>query len=142
MELLGQINFNFGLSFLADFSYVASKDLSNPELSYSDTYSSRFNFNVRYVFPQDLFWVEYHVRHHGDQKEVDLGSNPIGPIIPGFTVNSFRAGITLFKQSGFPQQLGVIIGNLTNILYSEFSNASFFRPAPKRHVILTWSIRF
>lgn len=42
----------------------------------------------------------------------------------------------------FPQRIGVILGNLTNILYSEFSNAGFFRPAPKRHVIFTWSIGF
>jgi hypothetical protein len=38
--------------------------------------------------------------------------------------------------------LGITIGNLTNTLYSEFSNTSFFRPGPKRHILLTWNTRF
>ncbi|MBN1224974.1 MAG: TonB-dependent receptor [Candidatus Aminicenantes bacterium] len=141
-EMLSQFLFDFGLSLRGDFSYVASKNLSNPEIPYSDTYGSRLNLNIRYAFPENRLWIEYHVRYHGDQKNVELLDNPIGNIIPGFTVHSLRAGVTLFKKSGFPQQIGVIIGNLTNTLYSEFSNASFFRPAPKRHVVLTWSARF
>jgi hypothetical protein len=73
---------------------------------------------------------------------VNLGVNPIGPILPGFVVHTFRAGTILFKKSRFPQQIGLIFGNITNALYSEMSNASFFRPAPKRHIILTWGTRF
>jgi len=141
-ETLGFIQFEFGLTLTANFSYITSKNLTNPELPYSDTYGSRVNLNLRYTFPSDLFWVEYHVRYNGDQKDVSLVNNPIGDIIPRFTVHSLRAGVTLFKDSPFAQQLGIVLGNLTNTLYSEFANASFFRPAPKRHVVLTWSIRF
>jgi hypothetical protein len=97
---------------------------------------------VRYDHPKRLFWVGYDLRINGEQKDVLLVQNPIGDIIPGFVVHSVSAGITLFKNSSFPQHLGIIIGNLTNVLYSEFSNASFFRPAPKRHIVLTWSTRF
>jgi hypothetical protein len=86
--------------------------------------------------------VEYHVRHNGRRKDVDLGTNPIGLFLPSFTVHSLRTGITLFKNSAFPQQLGIIINNLTNTLYAEFSNASFFRPAAKRHILFTWLFRF
>ena len=142
VEALTQYSFDFGLSFLGSFSYMKSENIENPELMNADTYGSRLNLNVRYAVPGDLFWVEYHVRHNGDQKHVDLGSNPIGSVIPGFTVHSLRAGFTLLKNTPFPQHVGVIVGNLTNTLYSEFSNASFFRPAPKRHVVLTWSARF
>ncbi|MFQ6109284.1 MAG: TonB-dependent receptor plug domain-containing protein [Candidatus Aminicenantales bacterium] len=142
LELLIQLRFDFGLSLMADFSYVTSENLTNPELMYADTYGSKVNLNIRYTFPNDLFWIEYHIRHSGDQKDVNLVNNPIGEIIPGFTVHSLRAGITLFKDSLLPQQVTIIIGNLTDTLYSEFSNASFFRPAPKRHVVLAWSTRF
>ncbi|UCH94351.1 MAG: TonB-dependent receptor [Candidatus Aminicenantes bacterium] len=142
IEALGRVFFKFGLSAMANITYIKSKDLGNPETPYVDTYSSKFNLNVRYDHPKRLFWVGYDLRANGDQKDVILVENPIGDIIPGFVVHSLSAGITLFKNSSFPQQLGIIIGNLTNTLYSEFSNASFFRPAPKRHFILTWSTRF
>lgn len=142
IEALGRVFFNFGLSAQANMTYIKSKDLGRPETPYVDTYSSKFNLNVRYDHPKRLFWVGYDLRINGDQKDVLLVQNPVGDIIPGFVVHSLSAGITLFKNSSFPQQLGIIIGNLTNELYAEFSNASFFRPAPKRHIVLTWATRF
>jgi hemoglobin/transferrin/lactoferrin receptor protein len=142
IEVLGKVAFDFGVSAMANVTYIKSKDLGNPETPYVDTYSSKFNFNLRYDHPSKLFWLGYDLRINGDQKDVDLGVNPIGDIIPGYTVHSLSAGITLFKDSAFPQQIGIIVGNLGNALYSEFSNASFFRPAPKRHIILTWNARF
>ncbi|MCJ7580235.1 MAG: TonB-dependent receptor [Candidatus Aminicenantes bacterium] len=141
-EALAQFSFDFGLSFLTSFSTMKSENLANPELMNADTYGSRINFNVRYAVPSQLFWVEYHVRHNGEQKYVDLGDNPIGSVIPGFTVHYLRGGFTLLKNTPFPQYIGIIVGNLSNALYSEFSNASFFRPAPKRHVVVTWTARF
>ena len=142
LEMLTDLRFDFGLSLMADFSYITSKNLTNPELMYADTYGSRVNLNIRYTFPNDLFWIEYHIRHNGARKDVNLVDNPIGEIIPGFTVHSLRAGVTLFKDRLFPQRVTLVIGNLTNTLYSEFSNASFFRPAPKRHIVLSWSTQF
>ena len=139
IEALVNLNIKFGFSITTNFTHLTSKDLGNPELPFVDTYSSKLNLHVRYDSPKDPFWIEYHLRSNGDQKDIDLGNNPIGPIIPGFTVHNLRAGFTLFKKSSYAQRVGIIIGNLTNTLYSEFSNASFFRPAPKRHIVLTWS---
>lgn len=141
-EALIQLNFDFGIMLTTNFNYFISNNLTNPELPYSDTYGSRLNLNLRYTFPKELFWIEYHIRYSGEQKDVQLVENPIGNVLPSFTVHSLRGGITLFKGSKFPQQLGIIIGNLTNTLYSEFSNTSFFRPGPKRHILLTWNARF
>jgi len=141
-EALAQLDLDFGLTVAANYNYFNSKNLTNPELPYSDTYGSKLNVNLRYTFPRELFWLEYHVRFNGEQKDVQLVDNPIGEVLPSFTVHSIRGGITLFKSSKFPQQLGVTVGNLTNTLYSEFSNASFFRPGPKRHILLTWNARF
>ncbi len=141
-EALLQLNFDFGLMLTTNFNYFISNNLTNPEVPYSDTYGSRLNVNLRYTFPKDLFWLEYHIRYNGEQKDVQLVENPIGDVLPSFTVHSLRTGITLFKGTKFPQQLGITIGNLTNTLYSEFSNTSFFRPGPKRHILLTWNTRF
>ena len=142
IEGLGRVGTRLGVSFAANFTYLTSKDLGNPELPYVDTYSSKLNLHFRYDNPKDLFWIEYHIRHNGNQKDIDLGNNPIGSTIPGFTVHNLRVGTTLFRSSAFPQRVGIIFGNLTNTLYSEFSNASFFRPAPKRHIVFTWSASF
>ena len=142
IEIYGGYSFKFGVSLSSNFTYIKSKDLGNPETPYVDTYSSKFNLNARYDSPGKFFWATYDLRINGKQKDIILEDNPIGDIIPGFTIHSLSAGITLFKNTSYPQQIGIRVENLSNTLYSEFSNASFFRPQPKRQVVLTWSARF
>jgi hypothetical protein len=38
--------------------------------------------------------------------------------------------------------LTLAISNLTNELYAESANASFFRPEPKRSLTVTWDVSF
>jgi outer membrane receptor protein involved in Fe transport len=142
IEMLGRLVFRFGLSVSANYTHITSKDIGNPEMPYTDTFSSKLNLNLRFDDPRGLFWLDYNVRHHGDQKDVVLGDNPIGDIIPGFTVHNAGVGLNLFRKSATPMQLGIVVANLTNALYSEFANATFFRPAPRRHLVLTWSLGF
>ncbi len=141
-ELAAGVYLDFGLSLNMNYTKLNSDNLGDPETPYVDTYSSKLNFSARYENPTGLFWASYDLRVNGSQKEVQLGDNPIGDIIPGFTVHTASAGLNLFKNSRTPMRLGVIVGNLSNALYSEFSNASFFRPAPKRYVVLTWAMDF
>lgn len=141
-EVAAGVYLDFGLSLTFNYTKLNSDNLGDPETPYVDTYSSKFNFSLRYDNPGGLFWASYDFRINGEQKEVQLGDNPIGDTIPGFTVQTASAGLNLFRNSKTPMRFGVIIGNLTNTLYSEFSNASFFRPAPKRYVVLTWSMDF
>lgn len=141
-EATGKVIFNFGLSSQANFTYLKSTNVGDPETPYVDTYSSKINVNLRYDHPKKWFWVGYDLRINGRQKDVNLGVNPLGEIIPSFTLHTATIGINLFPNSKIPQQLALIIQNLSNILYAEFSNASFFRPAPKRHIVLTWNMRF
>ncbi len=141
-EISAGVYLDFGLSLNFNYTNLSSDNLGDPETPYVDTYSSKFNFSLRYDNPGGLFWASYDLRMNGEQKEVQLGDNPIGDTIPGFTVHSASAGLNLFRDSKTPMRLGIIAGNLTNTLYSEFSNASFFRPAPKRYVVLTWSMDF
>lgn len=142
IEILGQYDFRFGVTLGANYSYIKSRNMTNPEVPYTNTFGSRLNLNLRYTSPRGLFWIEYYARLSGAMKDVNLGVNPIGRIIPGFTVHTLRFGTTFLNKSAFPQQIVVIFGNLTNALYTEVANASFFRPAPKRNIAVNWSARF
>lgn len=142
VEASAKFIFNFGLSSQANFTYLKSTNVGDPETPYVDTYSSKVNVNLRYDHPKKCFWVSYDLRINGRQKDVNLGVNPLGDVIPSFTLHTASIGINLFKNSKYPQQLALIVQNLSDILYAEFSNASFFRPAPKRHIVLTWNMKF
>ncbi len=142
VELSGETQIAFGLFLGANYTWIRSKDLINPTIPYTNTYSSRLNFTLRYDAPRNNWWAEYRLRINGRQQDVIMMNNPIGPTIPGYIVHDLSAGITLFKKSRTPQRLGVILANVGNTLYAEFSNATFFRPAPKRHLVITWNSSF
>jgi len=141
-ELAGGVYTAFGVTVSFNYTKLNYDDLGIEELSSADTFSSKFNFNVRYDHPDNLFWVGYDLRITGDQKEVQIGDNPIGDIIPGFTVHNASVGLNLFRNSEHPLRVSLLVGNLSNTLYSEISNATFFRPAPKRYIALNWSMNF
>jgi len=141
-EFMGEVETPLGLSLAANYTRLWSKNLTNPEFHLTDTYSSRLNLQVRYAAFRGRFRAEYHIRLSGSRKDIDLGVNPIGAVIPGFTVHTLRLGTVLFADSKFPQEISLVVENLSDALYSEFSNAGFFRPAPGRHAVLNWIVRF
>jgi outer membrane receptor protein involved in Fe transport len=61
---------------------------------------------------------------------------------PGRDEPPIRAGATVIRRGGFAQRVHVAMTNLTDALYAEFSNASFFRPEPRRGVTLGWEMTF
>ena len=67
--------------------------------------------------------------------------NPVGDILPGFTVHNVRAGFRFFA-GGFEKRLDLALTNLTDELYAEAANSTFFRPEPRRGVALTLSTAF
>ena len=69
-------------------------------------------------------------------------NSPIGPVLPAFTVHGLRGGARLFRLGGTTHEIFVVVSNLGNRLYAEFSNANFFRPEPKRSLALGWSTSF
>ena len=50
--------------------------------------------------------------------------------------------MTVYERGRQRHTLGIVIANLTNELYSEFSNTSFFRPQSKRNYIGTYRFSF
>jgi hemoglobin/transferrin/lactoferrin receptor protein len=131
-----------GFSVGGNFTWMDSKDALNEDNPVGESFNSKVTGNVRYTDPADRFWAAWETRFNGERKDVDLGDNPIGDVLPSFTVHNLRAGVTVLRTEGSAHRLGVALTNLTNQLYAEFSNASFFRPEPKRNLTLTWEVSF
>jgi outer membrane receptor protein involved in Fe transport len=142
VEALAELQLTGGLSAQAGYTWMESEDELDPSNPIGDSFSSKVTGSVRYVDGADRFWGEYAVRHNGERKEVALENNPLGDVLPSFTVHALRGGITLFRRGGTVQRLGISVENLTNVLYAEFSNAGFFRPEPRRRVTLNWEVGF
>jgi outer membrane receptor protein involved in Fe transport len=125
------------------FSSLNAEDALDPDNPIGESYSTKITGRARWDDPGDRFWVEYGLRHNGDQKDAALADNPIGPILPAFTVHDIRAGLTVWRtRTGQPQRLVFAVRNITDELYAEFTNASFFRPEPGRSITLTLELAF
>ena len=66
----------------------------------------------------------------------------VGDTLPAFTIHGLSGGVVLFQRGTQVHSLTLGIENLTDELYAEFSNATFFRPEPGRHFIASYRIRF
>jgi hypothetical protein len=85
------------------------------------------------------------VRHNGDADtnvDPDEPIPPVGTTLPSFTVQNFGAGAFLFETAGVRHDVTLWVENLSDELYAEFSNASFFRPEPGRVAKLVYRLGF
>lgn len=143
LELNGRVAVVGGLALSGNYTWMDAKDALNEENPVGESFSTKLTGTLRYVDRADRFWAAWEVRHNGDRKDVQLSDNPIGDVLPAFTVQDLRAGVTVLRtEGGQVHRLNVAVTNLTNQLYAEFSNASFFRPEPKRNLTLTWEVSF
>jgi outer membrane receptor protein involved in Fe transport len=143
VELGGDADLGSGVTLEANYTWMDSKDALEESNPVGDSFSSKLAGTLRYQAPSQRFWAAIQVRHNGERKDVELQSNPIGEVLPAFTLLNLRSGVTVWTSpSGMTHRLNVALTNLTNELYAEFSNASFFRPEPKRNLTLTWEVSF
>lgn len=131
-----------GAGFTADgnWSRFLSRNVSDPALKVGDVYSSKANFSLGWQ-PSRAWWTGYSLRRNGEQREIVAGTSPVGDVLPAFTVHSLRGGFSLRTRGGLRQDIGLQLNNLTNELYAEIANAGFFRPEPRRNLVLsvtTW----
>jgi hemoglobin/transferrin/lactoferrin receptor protein len=144
IELSGGYAFDNGFALGGNFTKLDGKSDSGDAIDPTgDTFSKKFNGYVRYDQPNGRFWAEYRVRRNGEEDmNLDPGDTvfPIGPVLPSFTIHDLMAGVTLFDGSTFRHTLGVVVSNLTDELYSEFSNATSFRPQSERNVIVSYRL--
>ncbi len=146
-EIAGGYRFDNGFSLGGNFTKLDGEaEMGGPaEDPTGDTFSEKFNGYLRYDRPSGRWWVESRVRHNGEEDmALDPAAvvSPIGEVLPEFTVHDLAAGVTLFENSGFRHTLGLVVTNVSDELYAEFSNATFFRPQPKRRVIASYRFRF
>jgi hypothetical protein len=132
-----------GAGFTADgnWSRFLAKNVSDPALKVGDVYSSKANLSLGWQPASRAWWTAYALRRNGEQREIVVGSSPVGDVLPSFTVHSLRGGFSLRTRGGLRQDIGLHVNNLTNTLYAEVANAGFFRPEPGRNFALsitTW----
>ena len=118
-------------------------DSANPPTG--DSYAEKYVAWARWEPDSGRFWIEYRARHNAGT-ELALAENepapPVGTRLPSFTVQTIAGGVTLFERAGLRHELQLAVENLTDELYAEFANASFFRPEPGRNVKASYRLRF
>ena len=131
-----------GLHGSISLTRLDGRNVSTPGSPIGDSYSSKAVADVGYHQPGGVFSLGYTVRHQGEQKEVIVGTNPIGSVIPAFTTHSARAQLRLPSVRQVHNHLSLVVDNIGDKLYAEFPNASFFRPEPGRNVRLALVSQF
>jgi hemoglobin/transferrin/lactoferrin receptor protein len=133
-----------GLTLGGNYTYLDGKRIDSTNPPTGDTVSNKINAFARWEPVESRWWLEYRLRHNGDERaNLDVGSPipPVGEILPSFTVHTLSGAVKLFERDRQRHELGIVIDNLTDELYAEFSNATFFRPEAKRNVMLTYRFR-
>jgi len=125
----------------ANYTRLQGKNVSDPTSPVGATYLRKAVFDAAWR-PVDRLRLGYTLRHNGEQKDVIIGSSAVGDVIPSFTVHDIRAEASLFERGRNRTSLVFGVHNLTDELYAEFANASFFRPEPRRNVSTALVVEF
>lgn len=126
-----------GVTVGGNYTFLRAEAVGSINRPAGDTYGSKAVAYARYQPTGRRYWIEYRVRHNGENElglDPDATVPPIGRTLPAFTVHTLSGGLVLYESGPVRQLLDLRVENLTNELYSEFSNASFFRPEPGRNV--------
>jgi hemoglobin/transferrin/lactoferrin receptor protein len=142
LELVAGARALNGFETSASWTRILGRNITDPDSPIGDSYSSKVVGELEYRAPSGVFTAGYTARYQGEQKDVIVGTNPIGDVIPSFVVHSARASVRLPHRAGVSNRLLLSVENIGNKLYAEFPNASFFRPEPGRSVSLALTTSF
>lgn len=142
VELSAEAASSTGVSVRGGFTHLTSTNVSGTDQPTGDSFSTKITGEIRYTDPGSRFWLAYQIRHNGERKDVDLGSSPVGAVLPAFTLQNVMGGVRLFQHNGMTHSITAAVTNLGNVLYAEFTNVSFFRPEPKRGVLVSYRLDF
>ena len=134
-----------GVTVGGNYTHLNGKRLDSTNPPTGDTVTDKINAYARWEPLESKYWGEYRVRHNGSQRaNIDPDEEPqaIGEIIPSFTIHTLAGGVTLLDNGRQAHELGVVIDNVTDELYSEFSNATFFRPEPASNIVVTYRLKY
>jgi hemoglobin/transferrin/lactoferrin receptor protein len=145
VELAGGWRSRSGLVLEGNYTYLDGERIDSTNPPTGDQASSRLVGSVRYEPTSSRWWAEYRVRWQDRQRanlDPDEPLPPVGAFLPSFTVHQIGAGYTFYQQGNQRHGLQLLIDNVTDELYAEASNTTFFRPQPGREVSLTWRSSF
>ncbi len=144
-ELAGGINLESGVTVGGNFSLLDADrtDSANPPTG--ESYGNKTNLFLRYAPASKPYYLEWRIRH-SPEDDFPLAPNqalpPAGLRLPSLTVQQLAAGWTFSGEGRLGHQLNLVVDNLSDDLYSESSNASFFRPQPGRGARVSYGLRF
>ena len=141
-EASGSVQLDHGFAVGASYSKVKSFNLLDKSNPVGDTYANKLVATLGWRDAGNRFWSEYVVRRNGEQKDITAGSSPVGNTLPAFIVHGVRGGARLFVVGGVREDLDIQVNNLGNALYAEAANAGFFRPEPKRNIVVALRTSF
>jgi hemoglobin/transferrin/lactoferrin receptor protein len=142
VELSAGVDLGLGFDARGSYTHLESKDVLNPNNPIAAGNADKMVGELGYRDPRGRFWLGYVVRHNARQREAQIAESPVGDALPAFTVMGVRGGLRLFDRAGLSSSLAVRVDNLTNELYAESANTSFFRPEPGRGVSVSWIVGF
>ncbi|HEX9166153.1 MAG TPA: TonB-dependent receptor [Gemmatimonadales bacterium] len=142
IEVLSEVVLGRGFAVLGHYTDLSSKNVDNPNFSAGDSYSSKIGGELSWRDTQNRFFAAYEVRHNGERKDINLTAAPVGDRLPPFTVHNIRGAVRLPTFGTTATTLNLAVLNLTDELYAEASNTSFFRPEPRRSVVATLRFDF
>lgn len=145
VELATGYHTPFGLTLGGNYTYINGVRVDSINPPTGDSYRNKVFAYARWEPAASRYWAEYHVRHNG-ATDANLAPNSpvpaIGRVLPAFTLHGIGAGARLFESGAISHSVTVWVENLTNELYAEFSNATFFRPEPGRTAKVSYRINF
>ena len=145
-EFSGGYRFDSGVSLGLNYTSIDGESVNGGPAAdpTGETFSEKLNLSARWEPSTSRYWVEYRLRYNGEE-DIFIDPNavpgPIGTVLPSFTVHTLAAGVRLFETTRVSHSLNAVLDNASDELYSEFTNASFFRPQPKRGVSVTYRLR-
>jgi outer membrane receptor protein involved in Fe transport len=144
VELNGDLHLPVGLTVGGNFTHLTTTDVTQDQNNpIGDAFSSQIVGFVRFEDRGDRLFGEFRARHNFERTDPEIApGNPIGTTLPAFTTLSARVGVTVLRRGTLAHRVSLGVTNLTNALYAEFSNVSFFRPEPKRGLVVTYDVAF
>lgn len=145
LELAAGYRTSYEMTVGFNYTYLDAERIDSQNPPTGDTYGDKYVFFMRWEPSDRPFWIEYRLRHNESTRaNLDPGQPvpPIGEVLPSFTVQSVSGGVTLFERGRFAHDIRLAVENLTDELYAEFSNSTFFRPEAGRSVQASYRLRF
>jgi len=150
-EVGGQWAPVLGLQVGASFSFLDAEDVLDENSPIADSYRTRLNGDLTYRRPSGQWWASYDFRFQGESTicseanatcKAQVVQPAVGYVLPSFNVHSVRGGFRIAQIGRTSHYITASLENFTDALYAEFSNATFFRPQPRRTLLVGWTSTF